>query len=213
MPHMKGKHILLEMLRAEGVKYIFGNPGTTESPLTDALESYPDIQYLTALQEATAIGMADGYARYTGRPAFVNVHISVGLANALSLLYCAHRGGTPLVVTAGQVSTRLLNHEATLSSDQKELARLYTKWSAEPLHAGELPALVRRAFKVAMTPPTGPVFLSLPWDVMDIEAEVEIAPSQAPNYRVRPDTRAVEEAVKLLSSAERPLMLIGDRIA
>ncbi len=213
MPRMKGKYALVEMLRAEGVKYIFGNPGTTESPLTDALEPYPDVQYLTALQEATAIGMADGYARATGRPAFVNVHISVGLSNALSMLYCAHRGGTPLVVTAGQVDARLLNHEATLSSDQKELARLYTKWSAELTHAGEIPAIVRRAFRQAMTPPTGPVFLSLPWNVMDEEAEVEIAGSSPVYPRQRPDTRAVEEATALLSRAQKPVMLIGDRIA
>ena len=103
MPRMTGKQALAEMLLAEGVEYIFGNPGTSETPLMDALQDYPQLQYVTSLQEASAVGMADGYARATGKPAFANVHIAAGLANAVSMLYDAYRGGTPLDSDCGEL--------------------------------------------------------------------------------------------------------------
>ena len=103
MPRMTGKQALAEMLLAEGVEYIFGNPGTSETPLMDALQDYPQLQYVTSLQEASAVGMADGYARATGRPSFANVHIAAGLANAVSMLYDAYRGGTPLGAYCGEL--------------------------------------------------------------------------------------------------------------
>jgi benzoylformate decarboxylase len=210
---MKGKQILMEMLKAEGTEYIFGNPGTMECPLEDALQDYPEIQYIVALQEATALGMGDGYARATQRPAVVSIHVSVGIANAISLLYDAYRGGTPLVVLAGQVDTHLLLHEALLWSDMAEMTKHYTKWSAEVIHTSELAAVLRRAFKVAKSPPTGPVFLSLPWNMMDEEVEAEIVPSSPGDYRIRPDLHALGKAVELLSSSDSPMMLVGDRIA
>lgn len=213
MVRMKGKQALMEMLRAEGVRYVFGNPGTTELPLLDALQDYPDVKYITVLQEAVAVGIADGYARATGSPAFVNVHITVGLANALSLLYNAYKGGTPMVITAGQLDTRLLLHDATLWSDMAGTLRNYTKWSAEVLHTQDLPMLLRRAFRVARTPPTGPVFLSIPWNVLDEEADVELVPASPGYHRVRPDPEALERAVDLLSKAENPLIFVGDRVA
>ena len=100
MATMTGKRGLMEMLRAEGVKYIFGNPGTSEGPILDALEDYPDLKYMLTSQEGAAMGMADGYARAPGKPAFVNLHIEAGLANGLSLLHNAKEGGTPMVVTS-----------------------------------------------------------------------------------------------------------------
>jgi len=213
MPRLRGRDALVQMLLAEGVRYIFGNPGTTELPLMDALQDYPQITYVLALHEAVATFMADGYARATGQPAFVNLHIAAGLANGLCALYNAYRGGTPLVLTAGQSDTRMLLQEPVLSGDLVEMCRQYTKWSYEVLHPQDIPIAVRRAFKVARTPPTGPVFLSLPWDTLDREAEVEIVPSQTTYFRLRPDTRAVEEAAGRLARAQRPLMLVGDRVA
>ena len=159
MPRMTGKQALAQMLLAEGVEYIFGNPGTSETPLMDALQDYPQLSYVTCLQEASAVGMADGYARATGKPAFANVHIAAGLANAVSMLYDAYRGGTPLVLTAGNSDTRMLLTNPTLTGDLVEMTRQYTKWSAQITHASEIPMVVRRAFREAMTPPTGPVFL------------------------------------------------------
>lgn len=213
MARMKGKQILAEMLRAEGVRYVFGNPGTPEAPLLDVLQDYPEIGYIVALQEASVVGMADGYARYTQRPAFASVHISVGFANALSGLYNAYRGGTPLILSAGQSDTRHTLHEPTLWSDMTVVARNYTKWSAEVPHAENLEPVLRRAFKVAKTPPTGPVFLDFPWNVLDEEAEADIVPASKGYHRMRPDPEGLSKAVALLSRAQNPIMFVGDRLA
>ena len=210
---MTGKDALVRMLMAEGVEYIFGNPGTSETPMMDALQDFPEIKYIQALQEGTAVGMADGYARATGRPAFANIHIAGGLANGISALYNAYRGGTPVVLTAGNSDTRMLLSEPTLSGDLVQMTRQYTKWSHEIHHAADVPAAVRRAFNEAKTPPTGPTFLSFPWDTMDIQADVAIIGSGHGYHRVRPDRDALERASQVLAQAENPVIIIGDRIA
>lgn len=210
---MTGGQALMEALLAEGVEYIFGNPGTSESPFLLALERYPQLRYILALQEASVMGIADGYARAGRRAAFVNVHIAAGLANALSGLYNASRGGTPLVVTAGQSDTRLLMGEPTLSADLVRMTRQFTKWSHEVLHAADIPAAVRRAFKTALTPPAGPVFLSLPWNVLDEEAAVEIEPAGHIYFGAEPDPAGLAAAVELLAGARQPVILVGDRVA
>jgi benzoylformate decarboxylase len=158
MPRRMGRHALLEMLIAHGVEYVFGNPGTTELPLMDGLQDYPQLKYVLALQEASAVAMADGYARVTGKPSFVNVHIAGGLANSISMLYNAFKGGTPLILTAGQSDTRMLVEEPILSGNLVEMCRQYSKWSGEVRHATDVPVAIRRAFRTASTPPTGPVF-------------------------------------------------------
>ena len=181
MARMSGKQILAEMLIAEGATEIFGNPGTSESPFMDVLQDYPQVKYYVALQEATAVGMAEGYARANGRPAFANLHIAGGLANGISMLYNCYKGGTPLVLTAGNADTRMSLTDPVLSGDLVEMTRQYTKWSTEVQHAADIPVAMRRAFKEAKTPPTGPTFISFPWDSMDDEADVNINPS-APGY-------------------------------
>ena len=207
-----GGEALVKTLQAQGIKYVFGNPGTTEIPLLDALEGVHDIEYVTALFEGVAVGMADAYARYTRKPSFVNLHISVGVANGLSLIYNASRGGTPMVVTAGQADTKIHLHNPTLYSNMVNVMREYTKWAGEVTHPGDIPAIMRRAFNIASTPPTGPVFVSLPWntlvgeDYMDIKAPLEIS-------RVRPDSDLVAKAALLLKDSKNPLILIGDRVA
>ncbi len=213
MALMTGKEVLAQMLAAEGLEYIFGNPGTSETPFLDVLQDYPQLKYVQALQEGTAVGMADGYARATGKPAFANIHIAGGLANGISGLYNAYRGGTPMVLTAGNSDTRMYMSDPVLSGDLVEMTSQYTKWSAEVLHASDLPVAVRRAFKEAKTPPTGPVFLSFPWDTMDDTADVEIAPSSPGYFRIRPDTEAIARASQLLAQAENPIMVVGDRVA
>ena len=213
MPIMTGKNALAQMLVAEGVEYLFGNPGTSETPLLDALQDFPQIKYIQALQEGTAVGMADGYAQATGRPAFANIHIAGGLANGISGLYNAFRGGVPLVLTAGNSDTRMHLTEPTLSGDLVEMTAQYTKWSAEVLHPSDIPMAVRRAFKEAKTPPTGPVFLSFPWDTMDDTADMEIVPSSPGYFHIRPDIEAVARASQLLAQAENPIIIVGDRIA
>ena len=143
---MTGGEALVRTLQAEGVRYVFGNPGTTEIPLMDALENVEDIQYVTALFEGVAVGMADAYARSTGKPSFVNLHISVGIANGLSLIYNAWRGGTPMVITAGQADTKIHLHNTTLYSNMVNVMREYTKWAGEVTHPGDVAPIMRRAF-------------------------------------------------------------------
>ena len=196
MPRRTGRHALLEMLIAHGVKYVFGNPGTTELPLIDGMQDYPQLKYVLALQEASAVAMADGYARATGKPSFVNVHIAGGLANSMSMFYNAFRGGTPLILTAGQSDTRMLVEEPILSGNLVEMCRQYSKWSAEVRHATDVPVAIRRAFRAASTPPTGPVFLSLPWNVLDEEAELDLTPASPVYSRLHPDAEAVERAAQ-----------------
>jgi benzoylformate decarboxylase len=204
---------LLDLLVSQGVRYVFGNPGTTELPLMDAIQDYPQLQYILALQEATCVAMADGYARAAGQPGFVNLHVTGGIVNGLSILYDAFRGGTPLVVTAGQSDTRMHLAEPLLFSDMVTLCRQYTKWSAEVHHSRDVPMALRRAFRTAMTPPTGPVFLSLPMNVLDEVDDLDLTPVSPLYARLHPDPDGLEKAAELLAVAQNPLMLVGDRIA
>jgi benzoylformate decarboxylase len=207
------RHVLLEMLVNQGVKYIFGNPGTTELPLVDGIQDHPQLNYVLALQEGVAVSMADGYARASHKAGFVNLHIAGGLANGISMLYDAFRGGTPLVLTAGQSDTRMLMEDPVLTGNLVEMCRQYSKWSAEVPHGKDVPTAIRRAFRTALTPPTGPVFLSLPWDVLDREIEMDSSPPSAVYARMRPDLKAIEKAVECMAKARNPLMLVGDRVA
>jgi benzoylformate decarboxylase len=213
MVRKTGRHALLEMLIAHGMEYVFGNPGTTELPLMDGLQDYPQLKYVLALQEASAVAIADGYSRATGKPSFVNVHIAGGLANSISMLYNAFKGGTPLILTAGQSDTRMLIEEPILSGNLVQMCGQYSKWSGEVLHATDVPVAIRRAVRIASTPPTGPVFLSLPWNVLDEEAELDLTPASPVYSRLHPDDQAVEQAVRVLAGGKNPLMIVGDRIA
>src|SRR5438093_7735180 len=147
-----GKHAVMEQLLAEGIKHVFGNPGSTELSFMDGLQDYPQLQYILSLQETPAVAMADGYARATGRPGVVNVHIAPGLANAMSMIYNAWKGGTPLVVTAGQQDSRFLATEPLLAGDLVGLAKPWTKMAVQVDRADDIPMLMRRAFKVAAEP-------------------------------------------------------------
>jgi benzoylformate decarboxylase len=207
---MTGKRALMEMLRAEGVDYIFGNPGTSEGPILDALEGYPDLKYMLTTQEGVAMGMADGYARAAGKASFVNLHIETGLANGISLLQNAKDGGTPLVLTAANKDIRKLAEDRT---DLAEMVRLFTKWTAEVTHPEQVPSVMRRAFQEAKTPPTGPTFVAFSANALDDEAEMDIVPSAGGYFRTAPDSEAVADASRILASASQPVMLVGDRLA
>jgi benzoylformate decarboxylase len=171
----RGSAVLLEVLRSEGVRYIFGNPGTTELPLMDALINAPDISYIWALQEASVVAMADGYAQAACRPGFVNLHTAGGLGHGFGNLLNASVSGTPLVVTAGQQDSRHTITDPLLFGDLVRIARPAVKWAQEVLHADQIPILIRRAFHDCNAPPTGPVFLALPMDVMEEMTGVGIA--------------------------------------
>jgi benzoylformate decarboxylase len=174
-PRRSGAALLLDVLRSEGVRYIFGNPGTTELPLMDALIDAPDISYIWALQEASVVAMADGYAQAACRAGFVNLHTASGLGHGFGSLLNASVSGTPLVVTAGQQDSRHAITDPLLFGDLVGIARPAVKWAQEVQHADQLPILVRRAFHDCSAPPTGPVFLALPMDVMEEVTSIGIA--------------------------------------
>src|SRR5437870_2049376 len=207
MPRMTGKRAMLEQLIADGVRHIFGNPGTTEQGFMDILQDYPQVQFMLALHEGVAVCMADAYARVSRRPSFVEVHIAPGLGNALGMLHNARVGKTPLVVYAGQSPSSVLLQEPHLSGPLVDLAKPIVKWAAQVEHAHDIPRAVRRAFKIAAEPPQGPVFLSLPMDVLDQEADVEIAPTTYTNWRARPDPAGLAEIADMLVAAERPMLM------
>jgi len=209
---VKAAQILMEILRAEGARYLFGNPGTTELTFLDAL---PDsgIEYILALQEATAVAAADGYAQASGTIGIVNLHVAPGLANGLSILHSAWRAQTPLVVTAGQQDSRLLLEEPILAADLVQLTEQFTKWSYEVRRPEEAPRALRRALTLAKTPPTGPVFLSLPMDLMTAVVEHSGAASPPVAARSLPEPEAIQKAAELLARAKTPLIVAGDGVA
>lgn len=209
---ISGAQALLEMLYESGVRYLFGNPGTTELPLMDALASDRRIQYVLGLQEVPVVAMADGYAQASGRLGVCNLHISCGLGNAMGMLYNGYRAGTPLLVTAGQQDRRLATSEPILWSDMVSVVRPWTKWAAEVARIDDLPVLLRRAVQAAMTPPTGPVFLSLPIDLQMELAELELSPAAKLDSRVRPPAAALARAAELLARAKNPAILSGSRV-
>jgi benzoylformate decarboxylase len=213
LPSLSGKRAFLELLKQEGVQFMFGNPGTTELPLMDALAVEDDLKYILALQEASVMAMADGYAQASGKLAVVSLHVTPGLGNAMGMLYDAQKAQSPILVTAGQHDQDFNVTEPILWADLPTLARPLVKWSSEVHRHADLPRLVHRACKTALAPPTGPVFLSLPADVLKAEGELDMgAPTRVARH-MRGDPAAVEAAAELLAKAERPLIIAGDAVA
>ena len=163
---MSGKRAFLDLLKQEGVEIMFGNPGTTELPLMDAFAVENEIRYVLGLQEAALMAMADGYAQASGKLTVLNLHVAPGLGNAMGMLYDAQKAASPILVTAGQQDLEYLVTEPILSADLPGLARPFVKWAAQVDRLADLPRLVHRAAKTALAPPTGPVFLSLPGDIL-----------------------------------------------
>src|SRR3954469_20622200 len=213
MPERAGRDALFDVLISEGVQHIFGNPGTTELPLMDALVDHPELDYVLALQEATVIAMADGYAQATGRPAFVNVHTMAGLGNAIGNLTNAVANRAPLVVTAGNADRRHLIADPLLSGDLVTLARGTVKWAHEVRHPEELGTILRRAFADATAAPAGPVFVAIPQDVLDQPSDAPVPPKSA----IHRDTVAggLDELAALLNQPEPGHLAIvaGEEVA
>jgi benzoylformate decarboxylase len=210
---MSGKRAFLELLKQEGVEILFGNPGTTELPLMDALAVENELRYVLGLQEATVIGMADGYAQASGKLAVVNLHVTPGLGNAMGMLYDAQKAGSPILVTAGQHHQDFNATEPILWADLPPIARPLVKWSAEVHRLADLPRLVHRAAKTALAPPSGPVFLALPGDILKAEADLDLLAPTRVAAQMRGDPAAVEAAAAILAVAKRPLIIAGDAVA
>ncbi len=209
----RARDVLIDILRDEGITHVFGNPGSTEMPLMDALVDAPDIAYVLGLQEATAVGMADGWALASGRAAFVNLHAMGGLGNAMGVLVASKASETPLVVTAGQQDTRHLMTEPWLSGDLVGLAAPVTKWAKELRRGDDVGRALRRAFGLARTPPCGPVFLSLPMDILDQEVNHPTPPaSSSPRLGPSPDAARLADKLAFLDP-DRVIVLLGDDLA
>lgn len=214
--------LFVDALDQYGVQHVFGNPGTTELPVVHSvLDS--DLDYILALHEDIAVGMAGGYAmtrRYHSHAnpdvmpvGVVNLHIAPGTAHGIGNLYAADWAGAPIIVTAGNYSRDFRHEDASLSGDMIEMTKQCTKWSDEVLDPSALPTMLRRAFRVALTPPTGPVFLSLPLDVMMEEVDAEPERLGSIPRAGGGDREQIERATQYLLEAEEPVIVVGDGVA
>ncbi len=200
------KQATFDLLRAFGIGKVFGNPGSTELPF---LSDWPDdIDYVLGLQEASVVGMADGYAQATRNAGFVNLHSAAGLGNALGNIYTAHRNQTPLVVTAGQQARSILPLQPFLYADRaSDFPRPYVKYSVEPARAEDVPAAIARAYYTAMQPPCGPTFVSIPID--DWTHPAQALPARQVSREIGPDAEAMTALVAAFSASKRPALVVG----
>jgi len=214
MTEVPVRRALIEHLRHEGVEYIVGNPGSSEVPLLDTLVDYSSPRYLLVLHEAVAVAMADGYARLTGQPVVVSVHVTPGIANILGGLFLAKSHRSPVVVLAGQQDSRLLLRRPFLASDLVETVRQHTKWAWQVNRAEDVIPALRRAFDLARQVPPGPVVVVVPRDLLD--HAVEQRPDEpAPHRRfsrARPDSDDVNRAAAVIARARAPVILSGDGV-
>ncbi|MFG3188621.1 thiamine pyrophosphate-binding protein [Streptomyces omiyaensis] len=209
----QGNAAIIEQFIADGIPYMFGNPGTVEQGFLDALEDYDELQYILTLQETVAAGIADGYARATGRPALLQLHSGVGLGNAIGMLYQAKRGHSPLLVIAGEAGVKYEAMDAQMAADLVAMAEPVTKYATRVTDPDSVLRVLRRAMKTAMTPPRGPVFVALPMDVLDALNSEPVVPTTFLDTRSVPVPELVERAAELLAGAERPLVLVGDGVS
>lgn len=208
-PHGTVREMTHQVMREVGMTTIFGNPGSTE---LNFLTGFPaDFRYVLALQEASAIAMADGYAQVTGRAAFVNLHSAAGVGNALGNLFTAAKNHSPLVVTAGQQARDILLFEPYLGAKQAaDFPRPYVKWSIEPARAADVPVAIAQAYEIAMQHPRGPVFVSVPSEDW---AEPAVRPTPARTRgEFTPAPALLQEMAEALTAAERPALVVGSAI-
>ena len=207
-----GRSAFLALLKDEGITHLFGNPGTTELPIMHALRDNPDLTYVMAMQESLVVAIADGYSRASGRLVACNVHVAPGLGNAMGSLYNAHFTGTPMILTAGQQEQGHGLMEPLLYGPLVRMAEPLVKWAVEVTRLEDLPRIVRRAAKIATTPPTGPVFISLPGDILNSEAGIDLGRSTRVDARVKPSDEALQALTLRIFKAERPVIIAGDEI-
>lgn len=206
MTGMTVRRAVLGLLRAEGVDTVFGNPGSTE--LTFLADWPNDMRYVLGLQEASVVAMADGFAQARRGPAFVNLHSAAGVGHALGNIFTAFRNQTPLVITAGQQARSLLTRAPYLFAERAtEFPQPYVKWACEPARAEDVPAAIAQAFAIALTPPCGPTFVSVPVD--DWNRPCASVARRLVKGRVLPDPQALDAMAQALAAASRPAMIVG----
>jgi len=209
---MRAADAVLKYIAGEGVRYVFGNPGTTEVAFMDAMVD-ADLEFVLCLQENVAVAAADGLAQATRRAQVVNLHTGPGVAQAMSSIYMASKHRAPVVITAGNEDTRFALTEPLLRAEIVELTRPLVKWGYETTSVDDVIPSLRRAFKVAQTPPQGPVFLSWPMDVLarEVSDDIDLTPADLPAPPA-PDPAAVERVVELLAGATNPCFVAGDDV-
>jgi benzoylformate decarboxylase len=208
-----GRQAIFEQFAADGITTMFGNPGTVEQGFLDELTDVEGFRYILGLQETVAIGMADGYARASERAALVQLHSGVGLGNGIGMLYQALRGHSPLVVIAGEAGIAYDAMDAQMAADLVSIAAPVTKYATRVVHPDSVLRTLRRAVKIALTPPRGPVFVALPMDVLDLPTAEPAVPAAVPQTRGAPAPDLVDHAVRLLSNARRPVIIAGDGVS
>ncbi|MEK9673622.1 MAG: thiamine pyrophosphate-dependent enzyme [Rhodospirillaceae bacterium] len=207
-----GRSAFLALLKDEGVTHLFGNPGTTELPIMHALADHPDLTYVLGLQEALVVAMADGYSRASGELVSCNVHVAPGLGNALGSLYNAKFTNTPMILTAGQQEQGHGLTEPVLYGDLVAMAKPLVKWAIEVTRLEDLPRVMRRAAKVAMTPPRGPVFISLPGDILNMEAGIDLGAQTRIDTRVCPAAEVLVKLADRILAAANPVVVVGNEM-
>ena len=206
----------LEVAAAHGVDYVFGLPGTSGQEFIGTIADQEKVRFILALHETCVVSMADGYARVTGRPSLAQLSTLPGTANSVGALYDAYRDRSPVVLTSTNVDTRIVGRDShTEGKDLVELTKQFTKWSCEVHRADRIPEILNRAFKVAATPPTGPVYLSLPSNLLGESISVQNPDVERSRIvpRMAGDPDALKDAAELLSQAKRPLIVAGSGVA
>jgi benzoylformate decarboxylase len=210
---MTGRRAFIKLLLDEGVTHLFGNPGTTELAIMEAVPQFPELTYVLGLQESIVVGMADGFARASNQLVACNLHCAPGLGHAMGAIYNAKFSGSPLLITAGQYEVGYGVQEPLLYEPLVPIAAPLVKWAFEVTRIEDLPRIIRRAAKIARTPPMGPVFISLPGSVLDEEAEIEFGFPTLVDTGMRPSDRALQDIAEKLLAAKKPVIVAGREIA
>ncbi|MBN2561418.1 MAG: thiamine pyrophosphate-binding protein [Phycisphaerae bacterium] len=213
MAEKAGRFAIIEQFLADGMNVMFGNPGTVEQGFLDAIDEYANFKYILSLQEAIAVGMADGYARATKKPTVVQLHSGVGLGNGIGMMYQAYRGHAPLVIIASESGIKYDAMDAQMAADLVGMAKPVTKWATRVVDPNSVLRVLRRAIKIAGTPPMGPVFVCLPADVLDAANPEPVIPTVIPSTRIVPQDADIAAAAKMLAGANKPLLICGDGVA
>ena len=213
MTEKTGRSAILEQFLADGMNHMFGNPGTVEQGFLDDLSKYPEMKYILTLQETIAVMAGDGYARATKKPTIVQLHSSPGIGNAVGAVYQAKRGHSPLVIIGGDAGIQYMNMDAQMAGDLVGMMTPVTKYASMVLHPASLLRTLRRAIKIAATPPMGPVYVCLPADILDAVSVEDVFPTLIPSTRVVPEASVIRQMAAGLARAKAPIIFVGDGVA
>lgn len=200
------REAVIQLMRDLGIDTVFGNPGSTELPM---FRDYPaDFRYVLGLQESVVVGMADGYAQATRNASMVNLHSAAGVGHAMGNIFTAFKNQTPMIVTAGQQSRAILPFDPFLSAAQAtDLPKPYVKWAIEPARAQDVPLALARAYRIAMQPPCGPVFVSIPAD--DWDCPTDWVTRRQMSQAAAPDPVSIARVATALNASQRPAIVVG----